>query len=118
MARAPDKPLVWLKGQVKTPPFSENARIEAGFLLWRLQQGALLALPHSRPMAAVGGQCHELRIIDQGQTWRILYHVAPDAVVILDVVSKKTETTPANVLETCRKRLAAYTKVAGRKKGR
>jgi hypothetical protein len=24
------KPLVWLKGDVKTPPFSAEARIEAG----------------------------------------------------------------------------------------
>jgi hypothetical protein len=26
---AGEKPLVWLHGQVKTPPFSEDARIEA-----------------------------------------------------------------------------------------
>ena len=37
-----DKPLVWLKGQVKTPPLSNAARIEAGFLLRRLQSGDLL----------------------------------------------------------------------------
>lgn len=118
MARTPDKPLVWLKGQVKTPPFSESARIEAGFLLRRLQQGELLALPHSRPMPAIGGQCHELRIVDQAQTWRIMYHVTGDAVVILDVFSKKTESTPADVLKTSAKRLAAYRKVAGGKKER
>ncbi|TWH40840.1 hypothetical protein CAL7102_10201 [Dulcicalothrix desertica PCC 7102] len=34
-----DKPLVWLHGDIKTPPFSQNARIEAGVLLRRLQQG-------------------------------------------------------------------------------
>ena len=61
MTRTPDKPLVWLKGEVKSPPFTENARVEAGFLLRRLQQGELLALPHSRPMSTIGGQCHELR---------------------------------------------------------
>jgi len=27
-----DKPLVWLHGEVKTPPFSKSARLEAGFL--------------------------------------------------------------------------------------
>jgi len=31
------KPLVWMSGEVKTPPFSAEARIEAGFLLRRLQ---------------------------------------------------------------------------------
>ncbi len=26
-----DKPLVWLHGEIKTPPLSSEARIEAGF---------------------------------------------------------------------------------------
>jgi len=39
------KPIVWLRGEVKTPPFSQNGRIEAGFLLRRLQQGEMLSLP-------------------------------------------------------------------------
>lgn len=34
-----DKPLLWLHGEVKTPPFSAEARIEAGMLLRRLQRG-------------------------------------------------------------------------------
>ena len=118
MARAADKPLVWLKGEVKTPPFSEAARIEAGFLLRRLQQGDVLALPHSRPMPAIGRRCHELRINDRDRTWRIPYHVASDAVVVLDVFSKKSEATPKGVLDTCRTRLAAYLKVATAKERR
>jgi hypothetical protein len=71
MAQRADKPIVWLKGEVKTPPFGERARIEAGLLLRRLQQGQKLSLPHSRPMPTIGGQCHELRIQDRDQTWRI-----------------------------------------------
>ena len=76
-----NKPLVWLKGEVKTPPFSESARLEAGRLLRRLQQGQVLSLPQSRPMPAIGSQCHELRIQDRGQSWRIAYCVAEDAIV-------------------------------------
>ena len=76
MPRKVDTPLVWLEGEVKTPPFSEAARIEAGFLLRRLQQGESLGLPHSRPMPVVGPRCHELRIPDREHTWRIMYHVA------------------------------------------
>src|SRR5213593_4748358 len=38
-----EKPLVWLHGQIKTPPFSREARIEAGYLLGRLQQGENLS---------------------------------------------------------------------------
>ncbi|HEY9605386.1 MAG TPA: hypothetical protein V6C85_27525 [Allocoleopsis sp.] len=59
-----DKPLVWLHGEVKTPPFSQEARIETGVLLRRLQQGENLGLPHSRPMPSIGTHCHELRVRD------------------------------------------------------
>jgi hypothetical protein len=31
MAKVENKPLVWLKGEVKTPPFGEQARIEQAF---------------------------------------------------------------------------------------
>ena len=106
----PDKPLVWLRGDVKTPPFTAEARLEAGFLLRRLQQRETLSLPQSRPMPAIGGQCHELRINAEDHTWRIIYHVESDAVVILDVFAKKTSATPKGTIETCRKRLAAYRK--------
>ena len=112
MAKALDKPLVWLHGEIKTPPFSKAARLEAGFLLRRLQQGETLSLPQSRPMSGIGPRCHELRITDVERTWRIMYHLEPDALVILDVFSKKTEVTPQGVLETCRKRLAAYQRAA------
>jgi hypothetical protein len=39
------KPLVWMAGAVKTPPFSREARIAAGTLLRRLQQGENIGLP-------------------------------------------------------------------------
>ncbi|MDE2089230.1 MAG: type II toxin-antitoxin system RelE/ParE family toxin, partial [Gammaproteobacteria bacterium] len=79
---AKDKPLVWPHGEVKTPPFSQTARIEAGLLLRRLQAGENLGLPHSRPMPSIGPGCHELRINDRGVTWRIVYRVDSDAIVI------------------------------------
>ncbi len=49
-----NKPLVWLHGEVKTPPFSQEARIETGVLLRRLQQGENLGLPHSRQCQILG----------------------------------------------------------------
>lgn len=64
----------------------------------------------------MGSQCHELRINDAGSTWRIMYYLEADAVVILDVFSKKTETTPQARLMTCRKRLAAYRQITRKKK--
>ena len=84
---------MWLHGKIKTPPFSASGRLEAGFLLRRLQQGEVLSLPHSRPMPTVGAQCHELRITDGDHAWRIMYRVQPDAIVILEVFSTKTDAT-------------------------
>ena len=103
-----DKPLVWLYGEVKTPPFSQVARLEAGFLLRRLQQGESLGMPQSRPMPSIGVSCHELRIRDAEQNWRIVYHIDNDAILILDVFSKKTQTTPQSVIDICKKRLSKY----------
>jgi phage-related protein len=65
-------------------------------------------------MPMIGGQFHELRNSDRDRVWRIAYHIAPDAIVILDVFSKKTQTTPAQTLEICRRRLAAYLRAAGK----
>lgn len=103
-----DKPLVWLRGEVESPPFSPAARVETGSLLRRLQQGETLRLPHSRPMPVIGPRCHELRVNDGDHTWRLVYHIATDAIVLLDVVSKKTPATPQSVIESCQKRLAEY----------
>lgn len=100
--------MVWLRGEVKTPPFSREARIEAGFLLRRLQRGEGLGLPQSRPMPVVGSRCHELRVRDAGHSWRLVYRVDPDAIVVAEVFDKKTRQTPKNVIEACRKRLHAY----------
>lgn len=102
------KPLVWLKGEIKTPPFSRSGRLAAGVLLRRLQQGESLGMPESRPMPSIGTHCHELRIIDGNRTWRIIYRVDPDAILILDVFSKKTRRTPKRVIEACKQRLARY----------
>jgi phage-related protein len=103
-----EKSLVWLHGEVKTPPFSIDARIEAGFLLRKLQQGEKLAMPQSRPMPAIGTRCHELRINDRDLTWRIVYRIESDAIVILEVFEKKTSKTPKAVMDTCKDRLKVY----------
>ncbi len=77
-------------------------------LLQRLQRGELLALPHCRPMPEIGRGCHELRIVDETRTWRIVYGIQTDAIVILEVFSKTTRATPEAALRICRKRLEQY----------
>ena len=103
-----DKPLVWLRGEIKTPPLSSAARAQAGFLLRKLQIGESLSLPHSRPMPSIGSRCHELRIDDQGKAWRIVYRIDNDAIVILEVFEKKIQKTPLKVIENCKRRMRRY----------
>lgn len=103
-----NKPLVWLKGEVKTPPFSAAARLEAGLLLRQLQRGDALSMPHSRSMPSIGRRVHELRIPDADATWRIVYRLDSDAIVIGDVFAKKSAQTPQLVITTCQKRFQAY----------
>ena len=105
---AVDKPLIWLEGEVRTPPFSQDARVEAGTLLRRLQRGEKLSMPHSRPMPVIGSRCHELRVVDAKRTWRILYRLDPDAVIITDVFQKTTPQTPPQVIANARRRLRLY----------
>jgi len=103
-----DKPLIWLRGEVKTPPLSAVARLEAGFLLRALQAGQLLGLPRSRPMPALGPHCHELRVNDVASTWRIVYRIDSDAILILGVFQKQTGKTPDHVIKACRRSLKKY----------
>jgi phage-related protein len=103
-----DKPLVWLEGEIKTPPMSAEARLEAGYLLRLLQMGERLSMPHSRPMAVIGRRCHELRINDRDRTWRIIHRIDDDAIVILEVFGKTSKSTPRAVINTCKGRLRRY----------
>jgi phage-related protein len=103
-----DKPLVWLSEAIKSPPFSGEARLEGGFLLRRLQKGEKLSMPHSRPMPSIGAHCHELRINDKGSNWRVFYRVDSDAIVIIEIHSKKTQSTPKELVGLCKTRLKKY----------
>ena len=65
-------------------------------------------MPHSRPLPSVGSRCHELRINDERTTWRIIYRIDSDAIIIIAVFSKKTRATPKAVIDECKKRLRNY----------
>jgi phage-related protein len=86
------KPLLWLHGEIKTPPFSAS---------W--------------PMPSIGSGCHELRLWDAGRSWRIVCFLDTDAIVILEVFAKKSRATPIEVIATCQDRLAAYRQARNRK---
>lgn len=70
---------------------------------------SVLTLCRSRHVLfSIGPRCHELRIGDAGKTWRIVYWVDADAIVIVDVFQKATQQTPTRVLTDCARRLRLY----------
>jgi phage-related protein len=103
-----DKPIGWLGGEIKSPPLSREARIEIGLLLRRLQQGASLSMPVSKPMPSISARCHELRVSDSRASWRVICRIDVDAILVLEVFAKKTPKTPKNVIEACQNRLKEY----------
>ena len=102
------KPLAWLHGEVKTPPFTAQGRQEAGMLLRLLQNGEQLGMPHAEPLPDVGPRCGALRVRDAQHNWRIMYRIDTDAVLILEVYPKKTRRIPDEVIERCQQRLKQY----------
>jgi phage-related protein len=105
-----DKPIAWLHGEIKTPPMSKEARFEIGHLLRRVQGGEKLSMPISRPLPSIDPGAHELRVkdIEKKISWRVVYFVGAEDVVVLDVFPKRTKTIPKGILANCKKRLSDF----------
>ena len=72
-----------------------------------------MSLPHSRPMPSIDSRVHELRINDRDKTWRIIYRIDKDAIIIAEVFTKRTQKTPRKVIEIVQQRLRAYDELIG-----
>ena len=102
------KPLAWLHGEIKTPPFSKEGRKEACDFLRLLQEGVNIRMPQAEPLPIIGARCGALRVRDGQHNWRIAFRTDPDAVLILEVYAKKTRKIPQEVIDRCRRRAKAY----------
>jgi phage-related protein len=103
-----DKPVIWLRGEIKTPPFTDGSRREIGALLRVVQDGETLGMPFSRPMPSIGPRCHELRVADAEHNWRLIYRIDPDAILVVDVFAKTTRKTTKQTIDACKARLRVY----------
>jgi phage-related protein len=68
-------------------------------------------MPQAEALPIVGPRCGALRVRDGGHSWRIMYRIDPDAVLIVDVYPKKTTKIPQEVIVRCKKRLKDYDEV-------
>jgi len=75
-------------------------------LLWHNKFGIIAGMDTMD--VASGARCAELRIVNANKTWRIVYRVDVDAVLIAEVFAKKTQATPKSVIDVCKQRLRDY----------
>jgi phage-related protein len=103
-----DKPLVWLEGEIKTHRLPQRLASKPGRSYDVSNRGRTLECRIHGPCRPWGPGCHELRIRDADQNWRVIYRIDADAVVIVDVFAKRTGQTPQNVINRCQRRLRVY----------
>jgi len=61
-------------------------------------------------MPRIGSRCHELKIKDGKKEWRIIYRADPESILVVEVFLKKTNKTPQEIIDICKKRLSEYDK--------
>jgi len=61
-----------------------------------------------RLLRPAGAASHGVVLFPRAVTWRILYRIDGDAVIIAEVFAKKTSATPKLLIDTVKRRLAAY----------
>ncbi len=111
---APLKPLVWICNEVSSPPLSVRGLEKVATLLRRLQMGELLDRPDAHPMQnSIGKDCYELIFRDSNSSWRIIYRIDPDLILLLDMFQKTTQKTPKVVIKRCRGRLLTFDESPG-----
>lgn len=62
----------------------------------------------------IGVRCHELRIQDENRTWRIMYRVDANGIVLTEVFAKTSQATPAT---PTKKQSAATARIRRRHEG-
>lgn len=73
-----------------------------------MQDGYGIKQPSGRPMPSIGNRVHELRVDDKNVSWRVVYRIDDDAIVIFDVFAKKRQQTPRQAIKRSQRRIKRY----------
>ena len=103
----PKKPVLFHpRARAEIQELPRAIRKKLGDLLFELQLGHALSMPHSRPMPIVALGVEELRVKDEsGQYRALVVRKTPRGIVVLHVFSKKSRETPRGAIELARQRL-------------
>jgi phage-related protein len=98
------KPLRWLgNSRIAVRAFPPNARRDAGYQLYRVQEGHEPS--NWKPMSRVGAGVREIRVRADGE-YRVLYLATrPEAVYVLHAFGKKRQRTAKLDVDLARARL-------------
>lgn len=99
--------VIWNKRALKeVREFPEEIRKEIGYLLYVLQVGELIDMPHSRPMPTLGSGAHELRVKGEDGIYRVFYFLkVKNQILVFHAFKKKSQKTLTLDLELGRKNL-------------
>ena len=99
--------IVWNKKALKeVQNFPDIVKRELGYLLFRLQRGQSLAMPHSKPMPSGGKGCYELRIKGEDGAYRVFYLLKiEDEIIVFHAFKKKTQKTSLKDIDLGKKNL-------------
>lgn len=84
----------------------EKIKKELGFLIYLLEIGESLSMPHSKPMSGVMPGVSELRVKGRDGAYRVFYFLKSElGILVFHVFKKTTEKTPKLEIDLGRKRL-------------
>jgi phage-related protein len=84
---------------------SEEIKSEIVHLLFKIQQGKNLGMPHSRPMKTVFQGCYELRVRSEDGIYRAFYFLKNEkGILIFHIFVKKDQNTRQEDIELGKKR--------------
>lgn len=107
--KPPRKFLVWLEGEVKSPPLllrRDGKRLACSCGCFRKGSDSVCLMRSLCRALDRGAAPYEFA--DAQHNWRIVYRVDQDAVLVLEVYAKMTRKIPDEVLERCKRRLRQY----------
>jgi phage-related protein len=99
--------IVWNKKTLKeVQSFPDPVKKELGYLLFKLQRGESLSMPHSRPMPSVSKGCSELRVKGEDGAYRVFYFLKiENEIIVFHAFKKKTQKTSSKDIYLGKKNL-------------
>lgn len=100
-------PVIWHpKTKTEVSSFSDEVKDKLGYLIYRLQLGEALTLPHSKTMTSVARGAKELRVKGKDGIYRTFYlKVDGEQILVFHAFKKKTQKTAQKDIEQGKKNL-------------